>query len=213
MTAILKSKKILYSAIFLLIIHTVGIVGLNSSFKDLFLLLTPLNLLISVATIYLNQNELNSPLFIASCIIYLLGFTVELVGVKTGLLFGEYNYGNTLGFKLFDIPLIIGLNWLMLIFSVGCILDSFHPSSILKSIIGAFMLVFLDFIIEPIAIKFDFWNWENGIIPIQNYVVWFLFSMLFLLIFYNFQFNKNNLIAKLLYLIQVIFFALLTILT
>ncbi len=156
MADVLKNKKILYSAVFLLIIHTVGIIGLNSSFQDLFLTLTPLNLLISVAFIYINQKEYNQSLLIASILIYSLGFIVELIGVKTGLLFGEYSYGNTLGLKLFNIPLIIGANWLMLVFSVGCILNSANLSFVLKSVIGAFMLVFLDFLIEPIAIKFDF---------------------------------------------------------
>ncbi len=211
MADVLKNKKILYSAIFLLIIHTVGIIGLNSSFKDLFLVLTPLNLLISVAFIYINQKEYNQSLLIASILIYSLGFIVELIGVKTGLLFGEYSYGNTLGLKLFNIPLIIGANWLMLVFSVGCILNSANLSFVLKSVIGAFMLVFLDFLIEPIAIKFDFWTWQNGIIPFKNYLAWFLFSFLFLTIFYKFQFDKNNSIAKLLYFVQILFFGVLTI--
>jgi putative membrane protein len=211
MADVLKNKKILYSAIFLLIIHTVGIIGLNSSFKDLFLVLTPLNLLISVAFIYINQKEYNKSLLTASILIYLMGFIVELIGVKTGLLFGEYNYGNTLGVKLFNIPLIIGVNWLMLVFSVGCILNSANISFILKSILGAFMLVLLDYLIEPIAIKFDFWTWQNGIVPFKNYVAWFLFSFLFLVIFYKFQFDKNNSIAKLLYFVQILFFGVLTI--
>jgi putative membrane protein len=206
-----KNKKILYSAIFLLIIHTVGIIGLTSSFKDLFLTLTPLNLLISVAFIYINQKEYNKSLLVASILIYLMGFIVELIGVKTGLLFGKYSYGNTLGLKLFNIPLIIGVNWLMLVFSVGCILNSANLSFVVKSIIGAFMLVFLDFLIEPIAIKFDFWDWQNGIIPFKNYMAWFLFSFLFLMVFYKFQFNKNNSIAKLLYFVQILFFGVLTI--
>lgn len=211
MADVLKNKKILYSAIFLLIIHTVGIIGLNSSFKNLFLTLTPLNLLISVAFIYINQKEYNQSLLIVSISIYLMGFIVELIGVKTGLLFGEYNYGNTLGLKLFNIPLIIGVNWLMLVFSVGCILNSANISFILKSILGAFMLVLLDYLIEPIAIKFDFWTWQNGIVPFKNYVAWFLFSFLFLVIFYKFQFDKNNSIAKLLYFVQILFFGVLTI--
>jgi putative membrane protein len=211
MANVLKNKKNLYSAIFLLIIYTVGVIGLNSSFKDLFLALTPLNLLISVAFIYINQKENNKSLLIASILIYSLGFIVELIGVKTGLVFGEYSYGNTLGWKLFDIPLIIGLNWLMLVFSVGCILNSANLSFVVKSIIGAFMLVLLDYLIEPIAIKFDFWTWQNGIIPFKNYVAWFIFSFLFLMIFYNFQFNKNNSIAKLLYFVQILFFGVLTI--
>jgi putative membrane protein len=40
---------------------------------------------------------------------------LEVVGVKTGLIFGEYKYGSTLGIKLFEVPLIIGFNWVFVI--------------------------------------------------------------------------------------------------
>ena len=39
----------------------------------------------------------------------------EAIGVNTGLLFGTYEYGANLGFKIFGVPLIIGVNWTVLI--------------------------------------------------------------------------------------------------
>ena len=46
---------------------------------------------------------------------YISTLLLEIIGVKTGLIFGEYIYGNTLGFKVAEVPLIIGFNWLFVI--------------------------------------------------------------------------------------------------
>jgi putative membrane protein len=36
----------------------------------------------------------------------------------------------------------------------------------------------LDFLVEPVAMKLGFWSWENDIIPLQNYAMWFLTSVI-----------------------------------
>ena len=52
-------------------------------------------------------------------------------------------------------------------------------------IASASLMVALDFIIEPVAIHLDFWTWQNGIIPIQNYIMWLLVSLLMQWIIYS----------------------------
>ena len=44
-------------------------------------------------------------------IAFLWGLLAEIIGVQTGILFGSYAYGETLGLKIFGAPLVIGLNW------------------------------------------------------------------------------------------------------
>ena len=44
-------------------------------------------------------------------IAFAIGFSAELIGVHSGMLFGNYSYGNNLGLKLAEVPLIIGINW------------------------------------------------------------------------------------------------------
>ncbi|MBL7882669.1 MAG: carotenoid biosynthesis protein, partial [Bacteroidia bacterium] len=75
--------------------------------------------------------------------------------------------------------------------------------------LGASVLTFLDFFIEPIAIKYDYWTWQATEVPTQNYIAWFIASFLFLLFFYILKFNKNNKIALLLYITQLLFFVFL----
>ena len=68
------------------------------------------------------------------------------------------------------------------------------------------MMVFLDFFIEPVAIKYDFWSWTKIVIPFQNYIVWYIVSFLFLMLFYSSNFKKENKLAPILFIIQLIFF-------
>ena len=56
-----------------------------------------------------NMNQIFSLL-----LIFLIGMFSEFIGVNYGVIFGEYIYGNNLGFKLFGVPFLIGLNWVIL---------------------------------------------------------------------------------------------------
>ena len=47
-------------------------------------------------------------------LVYIITFFSEWIGVNYGLLFGSYSYGNSLGFKIGGVPLLIGLNWVLL---------------------------------------------------------------------------------------------------
>ncbi len=204
-----KDKRLFVSTIVLVVFHLVGIVGILSSYRDVFLHLTPFNLILSSALLFINQKAINKKFYIICAIVFTLGYLVELVGVKTGLIFGSYRYGSTLGYKLMDIPLIIGLNWLMLIFSVGCICHRIKASVYIKSLIGALMMVALDLLIEPVAMKYDFWQWKDSIIPLQNYVAWFLTSTILLILINKLDFDKNNKLAQALYITQMVFFSIL----
>ena len=44
-----------------------------------------------------------------------LGFGVEVIGVETGLLFGDYEYGSGLGPKVLKVPMLMGVLWWILL--------------------------------------------------------------------------------------------------
>jgi putative membrane protein len=48
---------------------------------------------------------------ILSLLIFLIGFSVEAVG-RHRHSFGSYAYSDVFGFKIFDTPALIGVNWL-----------------------------------------------------------------------------------------------------
>lgn len=207
----IKSRKYLMHAI-LINAHLCGIIGMISPYRDLFLSVTPFNLILSTIILYYHHNDFNKPFWVFSILIFWGGFFLEVVGVKTAQVFGEYYYGKTLGLKWLDVPLVMGLNWLTLIYSAGVILNKIKLHFVIKSLIGAALLVGLDIFIEPIAIRFDFWTWSAPSVPLQNYIAWYIAAFVFLCLFYKLEFNKSNKIALTFLLVQFGFFAILNLL-
>lgn len=145
--------------------------------------------------------------------IYLLGFLIEVIGVKTGAVFGNYRYGDALGLKLLETPLIIGLNWLFLSYVATSIVDNCKLNTLSKIIISSGLILAYDVIVEQVAEKLDFWCWEDSVTPIRNYFAWFIISLMFNSIIKIFKVSTNNPIAKNIFLIQFLFFIVILIST
>lgn len=192
--------------------YLAGVIGLSSSLRDAFLLVTPLNLLLSLAVILYNHENWTVKFILTSVIIALIGFFVEVLGVQTGIIFGDYEYGNVLGWKVFGVPLILGVNWLILIYASGMVINHFWRRFPIpfKAFLAAGLMVGLDVLIEPVAMELGFWNWEGGIVPLQNYLGWFVTAyILQLILFYSEPKEATNHVATILYWLQVFFFGLL----
>ena len=100
----------------------------------------------------------------------------EILGVNLGIIFGDYEYGGALGYKVFDVPLLIGANWAILTVSCSALSATLFDSVINKIIMGVFLMVMLDADIEPIAPILDFWEFEGGKAPFKNYLGWVIIS-------------------------------------
>jgi putative membrane protein len=72
-------------------------------------------------------------------------------------------------------------------------------------------MVFLDFLMEPVAIKLGFWNWKNGVIPFYNYVCWFATALVIQFLYRKWRLNEANNVAVALFIYLTIFFTFLTI--
>ena len=191
-----------------------GVLGLLLPFSsELFLLLTPVNLFLSAGILLHFHRHWNSAFIIFSVLCYLLGFFSEVAGVATGLLFGSYAYGPVLGFQLWNVPLLIGINWLMLIYSTGTLCANLPVPVAIKAFCASGLMVLLDLFIEPVAMAFNFWQWENDVVPLQNYIAWFIISFFLHLLFFLLPFRKGNPAAKILYLCQLVFFIILCLFT
>ncbi len=205
----LINKNSNFALVFLFLLHFVGIFALNFELTQwLFRPLIPLNLIISGLLILYNHSDWNKNFIIFAILTAFLGYLFEVIGVNTGLIFGEYQYGKNMGFKLFETPLLIGLNWLILVYSFGIIINSLSIHLIFKVLITAFCLTTLDFFIEPFAIYHDMWHWQNIIVPLQNYIGWFFCSIILSSIFFILKFSKQNSLTKHYIIIQVMFFVL-----
>ncbi len=210
-----------------ILFHTIGLVGLLFFDKEFFLAATPANLLLSFALLIWTQQHKNNYFFLFIVICFVAGVGVEMIGVNTGALFGDYTYGDTLGFKVKNVPILIGINWFIIIYCSGISMHTFLMKAInriakdtgktpmaLKAlsviIDGATLAVFFDWLMEPVAVKLGYWVWNgDGAIPIYNYLCWFVISLFLLAGFHLSKFNKQNKFAVNLLLIQFMFFLLL----
>lgn len=197
--------------LFLLIVfYSVGIVGLNlEASRELFLSLTPFNLLLTLALIKWVDGDFSTKAIVAFVLVFLIAYGVEVAGVHTGVLFGEYTYGSPLGWKLFEVPLLIGVNWFILAYASAGISAYLFENRIMKIGFGALLMVGLDFFIEAVAIDLDFWHWAGGVIPIQNYIMWFLTALVvqWVLLQVGCKIDKKS--GLYVFLIQLYFFIML----
>jgi uncharacterized membrane protein len=193
--------------IILPLMYLAGLIGLNVPLLEpYFRLLTPFNLIASLALLLLFHTDWR-PSFLLYCVLaFSVGFLVEVAGVHTGLIFGEYAYGAALGFKLAEVPLVIGTNWLMLTYLCGSVSDRLPYGRGAKIAAAAALMTLLDVLIEPVAIRLDFWSWNADQIPVQNYIAWYAISALLFFAFFFFPFKKNNILAPLLLVLQFLFF-------
>lgn len=180
---------------FYIIFQLIGIIGWFSPLHDAFVSLTPLNLIISCICILVYQQKWKKSQLLALLTIGLLGYCIEVIGTSTGLIFGGYTYGNNLGPKVFDTPIIMALNWVLPVYAIGIISNFFSSNIYVKSLVGATLMLLFDIILEPTAIYADYWNWSNDNIPVLNYLAWFIISFVFLLIFHFIHFRHKNTIA------------------
>jgi len=195
----------------IILFHLVGLIGLAIPFSGpLFLQLVSYHLLLMGVIIILSHQAKDWRLLLFILIVGGLGFYAEWLGVNKALLFGNYQYGPTLGPKFDHVPLTIAINWFLLIYSTGVLMQRSRIKNILLRIIaGALLLVLLDLIIEPVAIRLNYWHWANNTIPVKNYICWFLFSSLLLAVFEMFGFKKQSMVAPVLLILQFVFFGIL----
>ncbi|AFM03165.1 putative membrane protein [Bernardetia litoralis DSM 6794] len=199
----------------ILVMYFAGLLGLwFEPTRELFEMATPFNLITSIIFLLLAQRKYSPSFWVFVSTTFFVGFFIEVIGVKTEAIFGTYNYGKTLGFKVFEVPLLIGINWIMITFIVNYFISTYFNFSVfsskitlfIKSVFSAVLMVMLDYLIEPVAIIHDFWSWKSDVIPLQNYIGWFLVALPLCMLFQYSKFEKINKFAYFLLLAQLLFF-------
>ncbi|MEO6442192.1 MAG: carotenoid biosynthesis protein [Chitinophagales bacterium] len=198
--------------LFLSIFYVVGIIGLlNDATSKLFQQLTPFNILLSVVVLFCFHHPWNRSAVLSMLAVAIAGFTIEMFGVHSGKIFGSYEYGDSLGWKISNTPLIIGLNWLLLVYITNLAMKQIGIGKPWIELTAAALMTALDYLIEPVAVQYDFWHWKEEIIPIQNFVAWFYISFIMQLSFNRAKPVKENKMAIPLVLLQILFFIALNI--
>jgi putative membrane protein len=191
------------------IVYTVGFVGfLIPNIRQDWANLTAFSLIVSIVVLVFHHQPKSKSFYFSLILVGILGYIIEVIGVKTGILFGVYTYGNKLGPKLLEVPLILGINWALLLYLTHYFAKQLVSKTFQIAILGAFLMVGIDFLIEPFAIYFGLWTWEKVHVPIQNYFMWWIASFLLHLLFgiYNIQL-KNKISNFILGSLVLFFFA------
>lgn len=204
----LTHYRLYIAAAVLLLFYVSGFIGMcNPEERAWFVSKTPLNLLLTTG-LFLWANKDYRPRFLLVCaLIWVLCFFVEVAGVSTRLIFGSYDYGKAMGLQWLNVPLLIGANWLVLTLSTAGMMHALRVPNIARWAIAASLMVALDWVIEPIAMQLDFWMWENGIIPLQNYIGWFVVAFAMQALLHTVKPKLNTVLCVFIYAIQLLFFA------
>jgi putative membrane protein len=194
-----------YLLYFLILVYISGSIGfiVNPPFFSPF---TPYTLLLT-CLVFLNHSPLADKKYLfAFFSIAFLGFIIEVIGVKTGLIFGKYSYGEGLGFKLLEVPLTISINWAMLIFAGIRIVSSIFASKITSLFVAALLVTLIDLLIEQVAPKLDFWQFKGGLPGLHNYLGWVGVAFFTSYFFYPTIIKGNRSVSLIILILQIIFF-------
>ena len=193
----------------LIAFYSFGIAGILTNNQTIdFLSLTPLNLIVNLFLLLINHQNGTKIQWVIFASIAIFGFLIEVIGVNTGYIFGDYVYESTLGWKLFNTPFVIGINWLILTYGVVYTFSGSVNRKITTAFIGACVLLLLDILIEPVAMNYDFWTWKNNVVPLKNYVAWFSISFFLCYIISFFKGESKNKLAIYLLIFQFVFFGI-----
>lgn len=189
--------------------HICGMIGISYGNKEFFLAFTPINLFISFVLLFINQVQLEKSELNAALIIFFIGMISEILGVNYGLIFGDYVYLDNLGFKVLGVPVLIGVNWIILTFITGSMSSYIIKNKHIAAITGAILMILLDLIIEPVAPLLGFWIFDLPTVPLQNYIGWFVIGLTTQYIYhFNIERKEHSFSINLL-LVNAIFFAFL----
>lgn len=193
------------------ILHLVGMVGLFWDFtRPFFQFMTPFHLLTITAILLFFHRDWGPQFWIFAAFAFTVGMASEIVGVKTGLVFGEYQYGTVLGPSFFGVPLMIGVNWFLLVYLTGGVFNHKIGNDFLGAAASALLMVLMDLNLEPVAVKLEFWEWENQEIPLSNYVGWFVIAFIIQLCYRKLKFKKENPVNLFILINLILFFAILS---
>jgi putative membrane protein len=194
-------------------LYVVGIIGWALPLtRNLFIILTPVILLVSFALlINFHTPFLNRKIALVFLIIFLASYFTEVAGVRTGLIFGAYSYGKGLGPKLLDTPLLIGLNWVLLVYCSAAIVEKVPVGNIGKATGASLLMVLYDLVMEQVAPYMDMWSFGAGTAPLRNYISWFILALIFHLLLRVTCIKLTNRLAPFIFYCQFLFFIVLLI--
>ena len=124
---------------------------------------------------------------VASGVVMTVSLAIEVIGSRSGVPFGDYDYGAALQPKAFGVPLLVAFAWAMITLVVH---GMFAHTSLLafgQVVIGAAAITAWDVFLDPQMVGEGYWSWSQpgpafrGI-PFVNYGGWFATAVVMLML-------------------------------
>jgi bisanhydrobacterioruberin hydratase len=194
-----------YSLYFLILVYVSGTIGFifNPSFFEPF---TPYTLVLTALVFLIHQPLTKASFVLAFLSVALIGFVSEVIGVKTGLVFGAYHYGHSLGYLSLGVPLIIPINWALLVTCGVLFVKGISSNKIINALLSAALITGLDFIIEKNAAQLKLWYFHSGSPGLHNYFAWFVIAFVTSFFLQKQLLQGHTKSAKLILGLQFLFF-------
>jgi uncharacterized membrane protein len=116
------------------------------------------------------------------------GLLAEAVGTATGVPFGQYEYADSLGPQVLDVPVVIPLAWAMFAYPCLVVGQRLARSALGAAGVGGVAMASWDLFLDPQMVEAGHWRFSDvqaalpgapGI-PLSNYLGWLLVALLML---------------------------------
>lgn len=112
----------------------------------------------------------------------LVGFALEVVGVRYGVPFGRYEYAE-LGPSVLGVPVPIVIAWGIYLYACYLASSGITSGFWRRSSLASTFMVLLDLAVDPVMVELGVWTWHTHSsgwfgIPLSNFAGWFVVSML-----------------------------------
>lgn len=174
--------------------------------RGLFVAITAPTLLLTVATALLFHRDWSRAAVGWFAFIVVSGFWLEWAGVHDARIFGPYRYGPGLAPLVGGTPLIIGLNWLWLVYASHDLAARAVRGPLGRIVAASLLMVGYDAVMEWAAAPMRMWWFEGGYAPLRNYAVWFAAALVYQAGFEALRIRTENRSARVLFGLQVLFF-------
>ena len=188
----LRDYTLILSISLLTIVFIIPLVVLIFDLPYLIFRLTPGVMVLAGIILALNQHIWHIRILYFSLIAFVACMFFEIIGVETGFPFGSYSYGSNLGWQILNVPLVIGVNWLVIAYSSATIANRLSRNKIISCVLGATIMTILDLLIEPIAPLLDFWYFSSTHPGLMNYASWFVIGLFLNILFYFLKIGTDN---------------------
>lgn len=114
------------------------------------------------------------------------GLAIEVVGVRTGLPFGQYRYLDSLGAQIMGVPVVVALAWTMMAYPAYVVSEVIGGGAVRRTVVGGWALAAWDLFLDPQMVQEGHWEWLTGGwelagIPVSNYAAWFVVATVMML--------------------------------